>query len=207
MDETILDFERFNHLPLLDDHGCVVLKDLEAIGTIFMRHGLQDHYAAGRLHRHTVLQEGSVMVHRPMSGYDECTASSRDETSLRPHSLYLNHEGIFQAYEYEITTSSRPALEPGFLNELKATLISLGLASTISIVPNHARGEHDEVERLLPDGRGMRTEKSSDGDTGPEEEYVETTWSFEEGEAGGIRIKPRKRCLKFISGVHQVIRD
>jgi hypothetical protein len=96
MDSRIMSAAVFNrHIKTFEKQTARISnKDLKNIGSIFVRHRVED-YGAGMLHRHYDLRENHIMAHTPLKGRDLCKAyplCDLDSSRISPHALCLNEE-------------------------------------------------------------------------------------------------------------------
>ena len=213
LEQALLPPVAFNGIKSFEEQDQILKdEDLQAIAEVYVRNQMHNEYGVGLLHRHTILPEGSVMVHRNLGGnVDICEAGrldSLDRSRLIANSLFLNADGKFQAFEYDIEVSrgARAILHSEFLSQLRDMLVDRGLAGSIAIIPSPAL-EGDSVEYLLPGERGMirvprHQIRDEDLDRG---NSVVTGWSFHRNEDGSVECKANKKCDTQPSGLHKVI--
>lgn len=212
LEEALLPSFAFNGIKSSEQQDQILKnEDLMAIADVYVRNQMHTEYGVGLLHRHTVLPERSVMIHRILDGsVDICEArslDSLDHARLIANSLFLNVNDKFQAFEYdiEIPKDPRPTLHLEFLSQLRDLLIDRRLTGSIAIIPSPG----DCVEYLLPEGRGtisipyhqMEDKNLSGG------EFIVTGWSFHENEDGSIECMANKKCNKQNTGLHIIVRQ
>ena len=213
LEQALLPPVNFNDNKSFEEQGQILKdEDLKAIADVYIKNQMHNEYGLGLLHRHIILPERSVMVHRTLEGnVDICAAEkldSLDHSRLVANSLFLNINGKFQAFKYdiEVPRGSRAILHTEFLFQLRDLLVGRGLASSIAIIPSPAL-EGDSMEYLLPDGRGMicvPRHQIRDEDVDGVNSVV-TGWSFHENQDGSVECKANKRCDLQPNGTHSTI--
>ena len=215
VEQSCLSAAAFNKIPRIEQQ-VVALETLAltAIGELFLQHGMHEDYCAGLLHRHFDLQEGEVMVHSAFdNGTDVCKVRRLDEigpSTILPHSLFLNEEENFQAFEYEIAAERRH-LDSGFLTALRTLLLHFSLTELVALVP-HPKLSSDRypvTESLLPAGQGTRSSPSHTARSPAKAAHraIVTGWRFDRDCAGALQISHTYQCeTNEKTGLHEKVK-
>ena len=210
MELAILSATAFNRIPQFEQQvQTLQFSSLEAIGELFLSYEMHKDYCLGLLHRHYDLQDGEIMVHSSSSdGSDICRIRNMREmqhSKLVPHSLFLNGESNFQAFEYDLSVESRQ-IDSGFLGALRTLLISRGLKDIIAIAPHPKLSSkaYPIMETLLPEIRGMRSDpwNGHDRPKGHTRTAVVTSWMFQRDPKGAVKVQDSGKCIINSIGVH-----
>jgi hypothetical protein len=200
----------FNRIRLFEEQEHTISDDdLRALGQIFVTTNMHHDWAAGLLHRHHTIQDGSIMMHELDRGHDICRVvplESRDPMHILPNSFFLNSDNKFQPSEYDIE-STRTPLHEEFLRKLLNLFLDRGLGDLLAIIPNpppHS-GLQDAVEYELLNGQGTicvpRAESEEHG--GVSGLSVTTGWSFCRTNHGDLGVNEIKTCKVQPSGYHK----
>lgn len=140
VESAVLDALSFNKIKTFEEQEKEVDKaTLRAIADIFVRHSMHIKLGAGLLHRHDILQNGTVMFHEVQSPESDICVLKALSTigidNIAPNSWFLNQNGLFQAFEYN-TSGEVTQIDAAFASELAGFLKAYSLEKRISIIPN-----------------------------------------------------------------------
>lgn len=131
-----------------------------------------------------------------------------DLQGLTPHSLFLNHDRLFQAFEFEYGAhETSNTLTSSFLKALRDLFLYLDLQSTACLVRTSESTLPGSilVETVLPDACRTQSElQEICRSRRHHQAAVITTWFFDRDKDGKLHVLEVKQCVKDNARIHNV---
>lgn len=105
---------------------------LEEIGKLLVSHALNGHLGISLLHRHSLLQDQSFLLHTGLRGAPALSSDVRSVGKLKGASSFL-HNCVFQAYEYEESMNIDHNIQLAFLEKFAEYLKLHGLERKMAL--------------------------------------------------------------------------
>lgn len=173
----------YNSLPLIND-GTMPLAatDLDTLGAVIRKHGVQDLYQVHLLHRHFQIPDGHVLastlskdgmeVHLPVPVVADQT--------LRGTHFFITNEGNFQPFEFKASVGARTGdvgfEHVAFLQDFARTVLAIGLQNQVALTIQDGTENQREIA-----GEGWTVHYNCDNTTQKclEAKSVAVGWRFE----------------------------
>ncbi|KAF2220194.1 hypothetical protein BDZ85DRAFT_267325 [Elsinoe ampelina] len=205
----------YNSISPLGDDVSFTFDDVLGLGSVITKHGMQDLFSVGLLHRHFNLREQQVMCHSRLDAdVDLCRPVMRSSVDrLWPYSFMIDSKNQFQSFEYS-DSSMRPLtlLRDGpFLDELRQNVQARNLTAGFALISLTHLPDHDTIgyENTVPQEKMLRTQrvKQPPGTCVDRVSPDDTAWRFSTGEAGAVKVICIKKCVKYDNGAHKRVQD
>lgn len=140
--------EFYNSLPLIND-GTMPLAaaNLDLLGAVIRKHGVQDLYQVHLVHRHFEMPPGHVLASRLSKDGLEVhlpVPISTDQVLLGTH-FFVTNEGNYQPFEFRTATSEHTLAEERehepFLQDFAQTVLATGLQDQVALTINDGPAE------------------------------------------------------------------
>lgn len=187
----------YNHIPeFWAQQHQVQPQLLQAVGAIFIKHGVHQTFGLVLLHRHEILHPGFVMVHTLTAEREDIGGMQAWKAQeLYPSSFFINSHHHFVPCEFSTAKGVVP--DPKFLSELQTYFTAHDLTRLLGVA-HIVQTEKVWVEREFSGGGTIATEEDEEGSDG-----VITFWQFLDN-AKGVRIKVLRKCETGPFGGHKV---
>lgn len=132
LSSTLIPIDLYNSLPIIEEQGPPSNVHLEEIGKLLVSHALNGHLGISLLHRHSILQDQSFLLHTGLRGAPALSSDVRSVGNLKGASFFL-HDCVFQAYEYEESMNIDDDIQLVFLEKFAEYLKLHGLERKIAL--------------------------------------------------------------------------
>lgn len=199
LSSTLIPNDLYNSLPIIEEQDAPSNVHLEEIGKLLVSHALNGNLGISLLHRHSLLQDQSFLLHTGLRGAPALSSDVRSIGNLKGASFFL-HDYVFQAYEYEESMNIDDDIQLAFLEKLAEYLKLHGLERKIAL--SRLDLEHPKLmEHCEEDDAGVITHVCEvTSEDIPLEEATE--WKFDSCDGTVLPVITRG-CARTSSGDHK----